>query len=80
MSDITVDSKPRTFSIITYFGFISSTISKNFIETFPLSSLSPKLFPALEKAWQGGPPTMALISDLRNFLLLRYFKGPLRPF
>ena len=55
------DNNPLTFSITKYVGFNFLIKSKNFINTTPLFSFIDNLFPAVLKAWHGGPPIIKSI-------------------
>ena len=48
-------SNPLTFSRIKYLGFLSDKIRATSIKSVPRVSSNPRLFPAIEKDWQGNP-------------------------
>ncbi len=58
------DNMPRTFSKIAYLGRSPAIKSMKCRNTLPRSSFRPNLLPAVENAWQGGPPTIAKSSSV----------------
>ena len=65
-------SKPLTFSRIKYLGFLSCKILATSKKSVPLVSSNPRLFPAIEKDWQGNPPqkiSKSGIVDVSIFLM-----------